>query len=324
VIKKIILLITFSSLCNIISAQQSAITLDFGLPGRFGNRITVYYKAKLISYTYSIPLLYREGGKLFNLMSLHKAEKRLDQCDIKQFKNIVRLTKKEKPSLIKANNATLYIVDFNTNLASLGIKPAAGRDETFLKEFRQMVQPSDSLQEVFRPKDKITVAVHVRKGGGYDRPLFMEKVQIDPFLIPTSDYHDVIFPKRFPPDQFYIDQIKYISKMFHNKPLYIHIFTDSKTPKDIVEKYKTAVGLPNVTFACRETENFYDKNVLEDLLSMANFDCLIRPESYYSMMAEKIGNHMIIISPKSFVWKNRNMSINKVHIIKRIDEKQPK
>jgi hypothetical protein len=202
-------------------------------------------------------------------------------------------------------------------LKGLGIKPAKERDEKFLTELRKMVQPAVEIQEVSCPKDKITVAVHVRKGGGYDRPLFTEKVQTDPWLIPTTNYHDVIFPKRFPPDQFYIDQIKTISKMFQNKPLYVHIFTDSKTPGEIVQKYKKEVGLSNITFACRETENFYDKNVLEDLLSMAKFDCLIRPESYFSRMAEKIGAHKVVIYPKSFVWKNRDLTIDKVQIIKR-------
>jgi hypothetical protein len=39
---------------------------------------------------------------------------------------------------------------------------------------------------------------------------------------------------------------------------------------------------------------------LRDFFSMAQFDCLIRSESHYSIAAQLIGNHKLVISPSRF------------------------
>ena len=176
-----------------------------------------------------------------------------------------------------------------------------------MNEIKKMIKPYKPLPEFNLPENIITVAVHVRKGGGFDAPLLSK--QKSPF------YADQRWPTKFPPDQYYIDQIKQLSEMLGDPPLYVHIFTDHQKPTEIVERYRKAVSKPNITYHCREEGNRHDRNILEDLFAMAKFDCLIRGSSHFSLSAQLIGNHMIVIHPKKAKWEGNKLIIEEVNTI---------
>jgi len=155
-------------------------------------------------------------------------------------------------------------------------------DKNFKESLRMLVAPKKALS-LITPRDGIpSVAVHVRKGIGFDDP----SVHTDRFNI-----------FRFPPDEYYVSQIKALSQSFNHEPLYLFIFTDDPNPQALTEKYKKLVNIPTIEFACR-TENHHTKNVLEDFFSILDFAFLIRPESNFSIMAEKMGYHLMVISPE--------------------------
>ena len=107
--------------------------------------------------------------------------------------------------------------------------------------------------------------------------------------------------------------------MLEGERLHVRLFTDDPKPKALAEKYVRAVNNPNITFSYREHDNAHDANVLEDFFGMAQCDCLIRPESCFSMAAQTIANFKIIIYPKHHVWKAGELVIDKVGVITRPD-----
>jgi hypothetical protein len=62
------------------------------------------------------------------------------------------------------------------------------------------------------------------------------------------------------------------------------------------------------------TGNRYDKNVLKDFFAMTKFDCLIRPASSFSVIAEIMGDFKVIIQPKKFHWESQQLIIDEVSI----------
>ena len=156
------------------------------------------------------------------------------------------------------------------------------------------------------------MAVHVRKGTGYDQPLLSYqcfdnstgRVVNNPCVCEAhKDYFvDKAYPVKFPPDQFYINHIKWLSEYYDNKSLYVHIFTDDPFPKVLRDQYEAAVNRQNIVWGCRENNNAHDQNVLQDLFDMAQFDCLIRSGSNFPQIAQLIGNHKMVIYPRDFEW----------------------
>lgn len=292
------------------TSKHSAIT--YKLHGRFGDQLKTYVKAKLLSCIFDIPLLYKQGT-YFDQLVMHTEERHYSTKDENRFKKIVNLDGKKDDVLLNvdSDDSTLYVVHpfFVSKLLNFS---TIKKNTSIMEKLKRMISPRFQLQEVCRPSDCITVAVHVRKGGGFDKTIPTNK-ETQKKLSPAQlkQYADLACPWKFPPDQFYIDQIKTISSLFYDQPLYVHIFTDDPCPANIVAQYKKAVDKPNITFACRDA-NSHDTNVLEDFFSMAKFDCLIRPVSWLSVMAELIGDHKVVISSKS--CKSQGASVVVKHV----------
>ncbi len=158
-------------------------------------------------------------------------------------------------------------------------------DHEFQQTLRTLFAPKHALNLITPPKDIITVAVHVRQGGSFD-------------TYPREVFHrnQGLLTYKIPYEEFYIERIKQLSTVLGHVPLYVFLFTDDENPQALVQRYISKVNIPSIQFDCRVTENRHDMNVLEDFFSMLNFDCLIRSESSYSIMAEKLGDFSIVIS----------------------------
>lgn len=294
---------------------SSAITYNLN-GGRFGDHLIIYIKAKWLAYKYQIPLLYRpfrysEYLKLHDLEEIYIRDKHDPQFRVQVLRygdrvplNSTQRKCLEKDLNIDRDSATLYWVNFYLKLSDWHRTDQIS-DEKFINELKRSIAPRVPIAPLRLPKNRLTVAIHVRRGGGYEKPNY----NIDPEKGP------VFPPLRFPPDQFYIDQLKVISDMFAPQLLYVHIFTDDPEPQKIVDKYSVALNNPRIVFGCRTKNNSHDKNVLEDFFGMSKFDCLIRPESGFSRAAQLIGNHKLVIAPKAFRFEGDQLIITDVKII---------
>jgi hypothetical protein len=68
----------------------------------------------------------------------------------------------------------------------------------------------------------------------------------------------------------------------------------------------------DVIFDSRK-ESSCKTNILEDFFALTQFDCLIRPDSHFSIAASKIADYKVIISPAhSIITKKRKVIIDQV------------
>jgi len=294
--------------CFSFTNNKSAITFVFN-PGRFGDRLLTYINAKWVSYKYDIPLYYPKF-KYSDQLTLSKEERRYNKKMKRKFKKTVSLKRTRKRFIQRGEEVNLKIQRDAGYLyvSNYYFRPKIDwKDKGFVAEIKKMLSPINPTKQVCVPKDRISVAVHVRKGGGFDGPLLSEanqKVLVTKENIGMlkKKYMDVKHPIKFPPDKYYISEIKRLYEMFNKNPLHVHVFTDDKNPKRIVEKYKNELGKENITFSWRKEGNRHDKNVIADFYSMTYYDCLIRPDSNMSLCAEKIGDFFIAIFPGKFYW----------------------
>lgn len=304
--------------------------------GRFGDKLIMYIKAKWVAHQYNVPFYYKPFSYSDQLM-MHELETWHTPNLPRQFSQHTTLqyVSENFGTNLQQNNETLYTIHYYFMPPSWGnyqkkydsqevsMWIGAINNETFRNELRRVIKPRNALNVIQLPEDKISVAVHVRKGGGFDWPLLSPQqynannldTQNTPPYETQEIYSDRAWPLKFVPDQFYIDQIKKISEMLDNTPIHVQIFTDDQNPQALLETYKAAVNKPNVSYGCRKEVNHHTKNVLQDLFSMAQCDCLIRAGSNFPQIAQLIGNHRIVLFPKSMKWLGKTMIVDEVGII---------
>ena len=267
-----------SLLCSIPSLHgaNSAITWEPN-GGRFGDNLLSYSRAKWLSAQFNIPVLYLPFKYSDHLMIHHKEAMYTPEL-ARKFARTVRIPYKTRFQLFPNNN-TLYISHWHADIT------INWSDREFINQLRQTIAPAHPLKLVSIPDDCISIAVHVRTGGG--------------FVVDDAQERERC-PLRFAPDEFFIAQIARIAQMFENEQLYVHIFTDHPKPHELKEKFKKALNNPRIIFGYRKEGNHHDSNVLEDFFSMMHFDCLIRPGSHFSRFVERLGHNKMIIYPESF------------------------
>ncbi len=314
-IKKVFFSIFFSLYGSIVVTAQvnQAITYFWG-GGRFGDKIISYTTAKWISYKFNIPLLLKQF-KYSSMLRLGREEKKYAKETVKQFKKGVMPIKSEKDVIAHAKDNVIFESRggrFTVNGSSCVEKLVTYilKDQNFMKKLKYMLQPVVPLSQIELPEDKVTVAVHIRKGGGFDSALC--SIQ---YYARKELYADKRWPLKFPPEQYYVDQIKKISSLFDDKPLFIHIFTDDRNPPKLVNRIKEAVNKNNITFSCRSEGNAHDAHVIEDFYNIARFDCLIRSSSHFGIATQLLGNHQAVIYPQYFKWEGKKLIIDKVGIV---------
>jgi len=154
-------------------------------------------------------------------------------------------------------------------------------NEKFITELRKIIAPKHPLTLTYPPEGKTSVAVHLRRGGSYDVNLPEEG----------------LLTYKIPKDEFYINQIRNMVELIGVEQIYIYLFTDDDYPEELARKYQERLNIPGLEFHFREVGNNHYSNVLEDFFSLLNFECLIRSESNFAIMAEKIGNFKVVMSP---------------------------
>ncbi len=315
IVKNIFYSIIFS-LCwpIVVTAQANQAVTYWDKGGRFGDRLIAYAAAKWISYKFNIPLLYKPFHYSF-MLQLSRDEKKYSQEIAKQFRKKLEIGSNRDVIKHGKNNVLFIIRGVYFRIAGYRSLEQTIKcmlqDKYFVTELQNMIQPIDPLPQISLPQDKVTVAVHVRKGGGFDRPLCSIQYYSNSSKFPA----DKQWPIKFPPEQYYVDQIKRITTLFDDVPLFMYIFTDDPNPLGLVNRIKEAVNKENITFSCRQSGNAHNGHVIEDFYNMSRFDCLIRPGSHFGISAQLLGNHKVIIYPKHWKWEGRKLIIDEVSII---------
>lgn len=275
--------------------------------GRLGDRLLIYLKAKWISYKTDIPLVLKPC-RYYEGLLLSDRETFLDKLP----KNSKKILLDSIPETLKSIDNTYYIIRYYPPL-SLEKLYEMREDRGFIEEIKKTIVPKEEISLITPPKGVVSVAVHVRKGEGYDLPLkscqyfSIEDMDTERVKVPEKTYVDWYHPLKFPPEQYYVDQIKALSNYFDNAPLYLFIFTDHPYPKEISDRIEKKVALDNITFDYRKIDCDSDKNVLADFFSMMFFDCLIRSgESYFSLISDLLCERKVTIFPKSSHWEKDN------------------
>ncbi len=303
--------------------------------GRLGDKLLMYVKAKWIAYTYNLPFYYKPF-KYSDQLQMHEKDLRWSDEYAARYEIIddpCKSTGTENPknrsvdvdNFIQPFSSKLHVISYyfqpeawgshQATYDSLEVGEWKGLydDETFRNMLKETIKPRFPIHEIPLPKDRLTVALHVRKGGGFDGEILSLQLYTDKkggdclpccCIALPSIYTDVGYSLKFPPDQFYVEQIRYISSMYEDMPLYVHLFTDDRDPQSLIDRYAKAVGKSNISYGCRHVGNHHDENVVDDLFNMVRFDCLIRSGSNFPQVAQLIGNYKIILYPKNVEWRS--------------------
>lgn len=302
----IFIIFIFSSL----ALSRSALTFNPG-GNRLGDQLMAYIRGKYVAQAHNLdffipPFTYSDQ------LALSNHELPYDVSIKKNYRSYRKII--ESQHIKNSQESILYESDFNINICGINSFDdfyfACKENTSFSTELKKLISPLVSIEELHFPAHAITVAVHVRKGGGFDAPLFTERKNQ-----PSGGkavFADKIWPTKFPPDDFYLDALRFLVSLHPSESLHVHIFTDARYPGELISRFRNALKKSSLTFSCREKDNSHDKHVLDDLFNMARCDYLIRPQSSYSRVAQLIGDHKIIISPLQAAWKNNTLVITKI------------
>ncbi|HEY2810846.1 MAG TPA: hypothetical protein VGJ00_05615 [Rhabdochlamydiaceae bacterium] len=271
--------------------------------GRFGDDLLAYMHAKWVSYQFGIPLVYCDfpyGNELMLEEYEEKAETSfLQQKFFKQRGDIDTF-------IGSLDSQTLYIIPYFpessyelSGNSSFSYFKVDWEDVAFKAILRKMIAPKKEMKKPIFPPGRVSVALHVRRGptfdGGYD-----------------CRFNKRSFPLKFPPEHFYIDTVKRLCTVFKPVPLYVHLFTDDINPLSLLNRFKIEFRDYDILWNCREADNHWSANVLEDFFALIEFDCAVHSESNLALCAGKIAHYQIEIMPETFHWEKRTLFIDSV------------
>lgn len=304
--KQFLFCIMFFTISNAQKTISQAVTYELS-PGRFGDNLISYIHAKWISYTYNIPLLYKPFVYSDQLV-LHKRELLYTDNIKESFNKTIYLGNKTSVDP-HDTSSILYIVPYfpESKWELKNCKSYAGgpwdyflidwHNKTFIEELRKIIKPNTPIIPMKLPPDRITVALHMRRGGNHDTPETLLQ-----------------FPLKFLPNDFYIKQLHQLYGLLKEKPLYVYIFTDDNHPEKLAKIFEKHFQHYEIQFDYRKQGNSDTTNVIEDFFALDQFDCLIHSESNFSFIMNKISNYMISIYPDSFYKKNNQIIYDHINI----------
>jgi len=269
---------------------------------RTGDQLSTYVKTKWIEHLLGIPAAiepfpcatkfeFNETETLFTSHIFPRYERKrvfLRRNYISWINDAVRDKQHKTAFLIIKASLTAPLIERMRN------------DQVFMNKIRSCFQlkepiPADLLPHKDNPED-IIVGVHIRRGSGPDKdPNRHKRVQRlggGAYIIPHR------ISGRWLPDSYYIEQIEALHKKYPGKTVHVYLFTDMQKPEELLNHYRTAfkhasdIKIKNIGL-CNQSEDA----IIYDLIAMQQCDCLIRPDSNYSKMADLLGKHTITIAP---------------------------
>lgn len=303
--RRFVFFVTFllSQLC--FSIEPNFVTYEFS-GGRFGDNLLTYMHAKWISYRYQIPLLYKPFSYSSQLV-LHEVEFHYDQMT--RCKAIEVLVESEADiAAVSKDVSKFYLCPYfpECKWERENTKGGNGRpffffdvdwkNPKFRAILKRLIAPKQKYRLILPPKGVISIALHIREGGGFDVgevPLY--------------------FLAKMPPIQFYTEGLVKVVELFKGKPLYCFVFTDALDPDSLVNKLKSVIPEgTEIIFECRSKGNCHDSNVLEDFFSFFHFDVLIHSQSNFSIIPSLIHDYAVTYAPLSAYRKGSFVGIDNV------------
>ena len=278
--------------CSLSALTELGVTYEFS-SGRLGDNLLAYLHAKWVAYQKGIPLLYKPFYYSSQL-KMDELEVPYLQWQVEGPRMRARLSQPLPPNLaIPVYYVCPYFPEdpwelghtngFNgTPWESFAVD---WKDGEFRKRALEMVAPKYPLLLVLPPKERVSIALHYREGGGYDDPLDLEKGGLN-------------YPLKFPPLSFYFEAVEEVLKLFPDQRLYCFLFTDAAFPEELLARFQTK--FPGVEWNCRKGGNGHNRNVLVDFFSLFHFDALIHPQSNFSLVPALLHDYAVCCSPADF------------------------
>jgi len=320
-------------------SAKDAITYSMA-NGRFGDCALAYMKSWILAQNNNMDFYYVPFDQS-HLFSLHSLEQQWSDEVIlayeksENIKNENQINIQEKESILYISNFFMYMPSLSKNSLSHSYKfndygntnmndlcEYALVNKEFSDAMKKRFRPADESLKIDLPQDRVSVALHIRRPSGPDKRLISDQLFDNSQTLikterPRGDYQDLWNTDKFPPLQYYIDQLKFLSTLLDNLPLYVYIFTDFYDPLALKEVFEKESGGLDICFDCREKDNSWTKNVAEDIWAMSQFECLIRSCSHFSAISQLLGSHRCIVRPGSWYWSNNKLVVDKVFVIKR-------
>lgn len=227
-------------------------------------------------------------------------------------------------------------------------------DPKWVTELKKSFQFKQNPEVFQLPHDVITIGVHIRKGNGggehydgevlslqefeFDRSIVHYRTNFENYPFDWRNYerkngwfikdHDIKANRdknfidtmewlhtKFPPNQYYVDQILKVSHDLGDRKLFVQIVTDDKNPRELVARIKERVNKSNIAFYYDDNRHLSRPDTIKaDLYMLSRVDVLIRPESSFSRLAELIGNHKVVIYPFNYRWEKDKLIMTDIVI----------
>jgi hypothetical protein len=300
------LVLGFTCFAFVVLRQNNIVSYEVS-PGRFGDNLLNYLHAKWFAYEHQMPLLYRpfpySSCLQLDDQEIYYKDKKLrkERCLHPFFKaHVKKWSRFSRWPWIAFHYHCPYFPESTWERLRFRYShfPVQWKDENFRKMVKECILPKEKLTLTTPPPHCISIAMHVREGGGAD-----------------TEEARLIMPLKLPPLDFYIEGLRYVVARFPNRPLYCHLFTDALEPEKIVEKMKEAIPPDTlIHFSYRKENNHHDANVLEDFFSFFQFDILIRSQSNYSLIPSLLHDYAMIYAPKDCTVEDKVVKITELEI----------
>ena len=285
---------------------------------RLGDRLLIICAVKFLALTHNNLNFYYMPSTFLDNYGLSKTETKIDDSIKARYKKQVTFS---ESSYEKTRDTTLFLAPWDAidNLCNYFGKRDVYR--TYFDQLQAMVTPLISLPQLDSPSDAISVAVHIRTGEGYDNPLLSAHIYKNVDTIFWGDAPkkpsrgapaDRTWPIKFPPEQYFIDQIKVLEDLLPDKKMIFYIFSDSLNPQALTERVTQYCSTKNTAFINAASPK--SESPMVDMYKMATCDCLIRPDSSYSIVSQIMGNHKIVFSPQNYQWRDNILYITRVRL----------
>lgn len=303
---------------------------------RLGDALTTVCKTLYFAQAFNLPIYFHDFP-YFDQFAISQNAKMLTPEITHQYKKRISIQRQTDVSNnLDSSEPILFECQFLSETPVLYTLTHEYPD--FGQKVKKAFTPLIEIPSLAKPPAVLTVALHVRKGGGFDKPLgsqqeygpahslpkgvylkkhsapgshddiwamrwpasalFIEAVKH--YIYKKNNFSDYVWPIKFPCDQYYIDCLKELASMFPGKNILVYLFTDDPEPENIMERYSAQLhDYPRIIFSYRQKGNHHTKNVIEDLFSLTQCDCLISASSSFATVAQFLGDHQALMFP---VW----------------------
>ena len=293
-------------------SARHAISYEY-CPGRFGDKILGYSHARYLSYTTGLPFLSRPFPNSEHLGIEYKsasfAEKAKQYSQVFHIRSADTLTEFFRRVQDPNTPPTLFMVDYfpadisewdwpYTWWTSALVIP--WHEKGFANYLRKSLEPKIPVPD-FTMKGRLNVADHIRHLSGPDTDETSRKSF--PLKVPSLDYHE--------------RQIRRVYEWNGQRPMHVFIFSDTKTPLEFLEQIKSRFPTEDILFNIQVLEHPDVNYVVQDFFAMQKFDVLITTQSNLSMMASRLADFDMIISPVHAIGEYPNSQIDRIQLITR-------